>query len=163
MTPSRRAFFSTPATALSAARVCGANKRVRLGIVGTGGRSSHLMREANECENVQWVAVCDAGDQRREKALELTGPGVQKYADSGRLLDRKDVHVEKPMTSQPLQGPPLMKAVRGQRRVLQTGVQQRGTVHFAEASQRCFDSGQIGLVHMVRTIWNNDSNKERQT
>ena len=183
MTPSRRVFFSTAATALSAARVSGANDRVRIGIVGTGGRGSYLMREANKCGDVQWVAVCDAWDLRRDKALELTGPGVEKYADYRRLLDRKDidgvivatwdnnharisldacragkdVYVEKPMTSQPLQGPPLVKAVREHRRVLQTGVQQRSMEHFAEAKRRFIDSGQIGRVHMVRTIWNNNN------
>ncbi len=47
MTASRRVFVSTAASALSAARVRGANNR--------------------------W-------DQRREKALELTGPGVERYA-----------------------------------------------------------------------------------
>ena len=66
----------------------------------------------------------------------------------------KDVYVEKPMTSRPEQGPPLVHAVHEYGRVLQTGVQQRSTPHFAEAKERFFDSGLIGEVHMVRTIWN---------
>jgi hypothetical protein len=48
----------------------------------------------------------------------------------------------------------LTHAVREYGRVLQTGVQQRSTPHFAEARERFFDSGLIGEVHMVRTIWN---------
>jgi predicted dehydrogenase len=182
MSPSRRALFSA-ATALSASRILGANDRVRIGIVGTGGRGSYLMREASKCPNVQWVAVCDAWDQRCDKALGLTGPGVEKYPEYHALLSRndidgvivatwdnthaqismdacragKDVYVEKPMTSTPMQGPPLVKAVREHKRILQTGVQQRSTEHFLEAKQRFMDSGQIGRVHMVRTIWNNNS------
>jgi predicted dehydrogenase len=181
MNPSRRTLLSA-ATALSASRILGANDRVRIGIVGTGGRGSHLMREANKSPNVQWVAVCDAWDQRRDQALTLTGAGVDKYADYRALLNRKDidgvivatwdnthaqisldachagkdVFVEKPMTSEPMQGLPLVKAVRAHKRVLQTGVQQRSMAHFVEAKQRFIDSGLIGRVHMVRTIWNNN-------
>jgi predicted dehydrogenase len=177
---SRRSFIAGSATALSASRVRGANDRVRLGIIGTGNRGSYLMTRANECQNIQWVAVCDAWDVRRDKATQLTGGDVEKFDDYRRLLDRKDidglivatwdnthsqiaqaacrtgkdVYVEKPMTSKPDQGPPLVQAVRENKRVLQTGVQQRSTPHFQEAKERFFDSGKIGEVHMVRTIWN---------
>lgn len=177
---SRRGFVAAAATAASASRILGANDRVRLGIIGTGSRGSYLMGRANKCPNIEWVAVCDAWDVRRDKALALTGPAVEKYADYRRLLDRKDidgaivatwdnthsqiaadacragkdVYLEKPVTSKPMQGRPLVRAVRENRRVLQTGVQQRSTPQFLEAKERFFDSGQIGEVHMVRTIWN---------
>ena len=180
----RREFLKTPAiagmTAASASRVMGANDRIRLGIIGTGGRGSYLMREANKCGGIEWVAVCDAWDVRRDEAQQLAGSAVEKCADYRALLDRKDidgvivatwdnthsrisidackagkdVYVEKPMTSRPEQGPPLVHAVREYGRVLQTGVQQRSTPHFAEAKERFVDSGLIGEVHMVRTIWN---------
>ncbi|HWB99951.1 MAG TPA: Gfo/Idh/MocA family oxidoreductase, partial [Bryobacteraceae bacterium] len=177
---SRRSFLATSAVAASGSRVMGANDRVRIGIIGTGGRGSYLMRRANQCPNIEWVAVCDAWDVRRDKALELAGPGVHKYADYRGLLDRKDidgvivatwdnthsqiaadacragkdVYVEKPMTSEPLQGRPLVRAAREHRRIVQTGVQQRSTPHFHEAKERFIDSRVIGEVHMVRTIWN---------
>ncbi len=105
---------------------------------------------------------------------------MDKYADYHQLLDRKDidgvivatfdhvhaqiaidackagkdVYVEKPMTSLPEQGPPLVKAVRETNRIVQVGTQQRTTPHFLEAKQKFFDSGLIGKVNMVRTIWN---------
>jgi predicted dehydrogenase len=160
-----------------------ANDRVRIGIIGAGGRGSYLMGEANKCPNVEWVAVCDAWDVRRDKAAQLAGGKVEKYADYHRLLDRKDidgvivatwdnnhsrivadacragkdVYVEKPMTSRLEQGPVLIKAVRETKRVVQVGVQQRSTPHFTEAYEKFFKSGQIGTVHMVRTVWNNNS------
>jgi predicted dehydrogenase len=68
----------------------------------------------------------------------------------------KDVYVEKPMTSLPMQGHALVKAVRETKRVVQVGTQQRSMPHFIEAKQRFFDSGRIGKVHMVRTVWNNN-------
>ncbi|HWR54387.1 MAG TPA: hypothetical protein VN428_24985, partial [Bryobacteraceae bacterium] len=61
---SRRTFLAGAATAASASRVLGANDRVRLGVIGTGGRGSHLMNVANEVGGHEWVAVCDAWDVR---------------------------------------------------------------------------------------------------
>jgi len=179
---SRRVFMGAAWTAASAARVWGANDRIRLGIVGTGSRGSYLMREANKCGGIQWVALCDAWDQRREQAKKISGPDVETYEDYRKLLDRKDidgvivatwdnthaqitidacragkdVYVEKPMTSLPEQGPLVVRAVRATRRVVQVGVQQRSTPHFVEAKERFVDSGQLGAVHMVRTVWNNN-------
>ena len=167
-------------TAASLARVRGANDRVRLGIIGTGGRGSYLMSEANKCPNIEWVALSDAWDLRRDQAQQLAGGHVEQYADYRRLLDRrdidavivatwdnlhsqvaaeacragKDVYVEKPMTSLPMQGHDLIRTVRETKRVVQVGVQQRSTPHFQEAKQRFIDSGLLGRVHMVRTVWN---------
>ena len=49
------------------------------------------MGEANKCPNVEWVAVCDAWDLRRDKAAQLAGGQVEKYAYYHQLLDRKDI------------------------------------------------------------------------
>lgn len=181
---SRRSFLGSTAavamTAASANRVAGANDRVRLGIIGTGGRGSHLIRMAKLAGGVQWVAVCDAWDQRRAQAADLIGEPVDKIADYRALLDRrdidavivatldhwhsrmtadacragKDVFVEKPMTSLPEQGAAVVRAAAENRRIVQVGTQQRSLAHFAEAKQRFFDTGLIGEVNMVRTVWN---------
>jgi len=171
-------------TASSASQIVGANDRIRLGIIGTGGRGSYLMRAAMRAGGIQWVAVCDAWDVRRAKAAELTGStDVAQYEDYRKLLDQKDidavivatwdhlhsqisaqgcragkdVYVEKPMTSLPMQGPPLVRAVRETKRIVQVGVQQRSTPHFIEAKAKYFDTGLIGAVNMVRTWWNANS------
>ncbi len=54
----------------------GANDRVRLGIIGAGDRGLYLMREANRAGNIEWVAVCDAWDQRRDGAEQTAGGEV---------------------------------------------------------------------------------------
>jgi predicted dehydrogenase len=168
-------------TAVSASRVFGAAERIRLGVIGSGGRGQHLMRMANQAGGVQWVAICDAWDQRRDEAAQFAnGAAVDKIADYRSLLDRKDidgvivatwdhlhshiaaaachagkdVFVEKPMTSLPMQGHDLVRAVRSTGRVLQVGVQQRNLSQFIEAKQRFIDSGLIGDVNLVRTWWN---------
>ncbi len=179
-TLSRRSLLGGALSAASASRILGANDRVGLGIIGTGDRGKYLMRVANKVGGIDWVAVCDIWDRRREEAAQVAGSPVASDADYRRLLDRKeidavivatpdhlhasisieacragkDVFVEKPMTSLPEQGPPLVRAVREHKRVLQVGVQQRSMKHFIEAKERFFDSGLIGEVNMVRTIWN---------
>ena len=156
---SRRNFLAGAASAASAARVLGANDRVRIGIIGAGGRGTYLMGQLNKCPGTEWVAVSDAWDVRRRKATELTGPQVEQYKDYRGLLDRKDidgvivatwdnthvaltmdachagkdVYVEKPLSSRPEQAPPLVAAVRETRRIVQVGVQQRSTPHFLAA------------------------------
>jgi len=168
------------ATAAAALRVMGANDRIRLGIIGSGQRGAYLMTRANEAGSIQWVAVSDIWDLRRDQAETVAGTKLDKYADYRKLLDRqdidgvivatfdhvhaqisidacragKDVFVEKPMTSLPEQGPPLVRAVRETHRIVQVGVQQRSTAHFEEAKKKFFDTGLIGKVNMVRTIWN---------
>ncbi len=168
------------ATAAAALRVWGANDRIRLGIIGSGQRGSYLMTRANEAGNIEWVAVSDIWDLRRDQAEDVAKTRLEKYADYHQLLDRKDidgvivatfdhvhaqiagdacragkdVFVEKPMTSLPEQGPPLVRAVHDSKRIVQVGMQQRSTAHFEEARQKFFVSGLLGKVNMVRTIWN---------
>ncbi len=176
----RRTFLAGSASAASASRVAGANDRIHLGLIGCGGRGTHLLRMANQAGGIEWTAVCDAWDVRRAQAADTIGSPVAKVADYRALLDRKDidavivasldhwhsrmtveacragkdVFVEKPMTSQPMQGHEVVKAVRETKRVVQVGVQQRSLAHFIEARERFFSSGLIGKVHMVRTYWN---------
>jgi predicted dehydrogenase len=177
---SRRSFMAGAVTAAAALRVAGANDRIRLGIVGSGQRGQYLMKSANEVGNIEWVAAADIWDLRRDQAEQVAGTKIAKYSDYHRLLERKDidgvivgtfdhmhaqvtvdacragkdVFVEKPMTSLPLQGQEVVRAVRETKRIVQVGVQQRSTPHFIEAKKRFFDSGLIGRVNMVRTIWN---------
>jgi predicted dehydrogenase len=177
---SRRSFMVGAVTAAAALRVPGANDRIRLGIVGSGQRGQYLMKSASEVGNIDWVAAADIWDLRRDQAEQVVGTKVAKYGDYRRLLERKDidgvivatfdhmhaqvtvdacragkdVFVEKPMTSLPLQGHEVVRAVREAKRIVQVGVQQRSTPHFIEAKKRFFDSGLMGRVNMVRTIWN---------
>lgn len=177
---SRRSFMAGAVTAAAALRVAGANDRIRLGIVGSGQRGQYLMKSANEVGNIEWVAAADIWDLRRDQAEQVAGTKIAKYGDYHRLLERKDidgvivgtfdhmhaqvtvdacragkdVFVEKPMTSLPRQGQEVVRAVRETKRIVQVGVQQRSTPHFIEAKRRFFDSGLMGRVNMVRTIWN---------
>jgi len=178
---SRRTFLMSAATAVSAMRVLGANDRIRLGLIGAGGRGNHLINMVNKTgAEVEWVAVCDAWNERRDKTAARLGATVKKTGDYRAVLEQtdidaviiatwdhmhsrivvdachagKDMFVEKPMTSLPMQGVEIVNAVRETKRIVQVGVQQRSLAHFIEAKQKFVDSGMIGKVNMVRTFWN---------
>ena len=95
---SRRDFFGTAAggtlllTAAAAARVPGANDRLRIAVVGCGGMGSGhlgaLVRRA-AADNVAVPAVCDVYARRRERARRACGG--EGYGDYRRVLDRRDV------------------------------------------------------------------------
>jgi len=81
----------------------GANDRVTLGVIGTGGRGTAVMRSFLPLDGLAVVAVCDAQKARREKARRLVatheaeraGTGGQggpaAVADFREVLGRKDV------------------------------------------------------------------------
>ena len=60
----RRTFL----TAAAAARALGAGPRPKIGVIGTGGRGQYLMRELNKLGDMDYVAVCDVYDARRDQA-----------------------------------------------------------------------------------------------
>ncbi len=183
MNQTRRVFLgaSLPLTvsALSAARVAGANDRIRIGVVGTGGRGQYLMKSLQKIapDEVAFPAVCDIYDARRAQAAQLAGSGAEQYLDYRQLVERKDldavivstpdhwhatvaiaamhagkdVYVEKPMVHRPEEGIALVKAARAGRRVVQAGMQGRGLPQFVEAKQRYIDSGVIGKGGFART------------
>ena len=179
-TVSRRTFFAGAVTAAGAVSVAGANDRVRLGVIGCGGRGKHLINKAKEAGGAEFIAVCDVWDQRMNEAEKAIGASVQRHKDYRALIARKDldavivattdhhhshiaadacragkdVYVEKPMTSLPMQGHDMVKAVKENNRILQVGVQQRSNEPFLAAKKAFVDTGRLGKVHMVRTVWN---------
>ena len=86
----------------------GANDRVRIGVIGTGGRALQLMdhlipkpRDPVQGGIPQWktksvdgadlVAVADVYEPHRNQAAARAGPKTAKFHDYRKLLDQKDV------------------------------------------------------------------------
>lgn len=76
---SRRSFLKTSAStalgswAVHAGRALGAGDRIRIGVIGCGGRGNYLMGEIEkiaESHNVQVAAVCDVWRLPREAAID---------------------------------------------------------------------------------------------
>ncbi len=85
-------------SAKSYARVLGANDRIRLGLVGCGGRSEghvHMAALAAKRVPVEMVAVCDiwsvAREHRAAQVKRVFGQEPQSYKYSEEMLERKDV------------------------------------------------------------------------
>src|SRR3954452_9397692 len=91
MSITRRSFTaSTVATALSAARVYGANDRVRIGLIGCGGRGKQDWTTLLKQSDAQPAVVCDLFEPFRAQAAQQAG-GVEQATDFRKVLDRKDV------------------------------------------------------------------------
>jgi predicted dehydrogenase len=152
MEASRRDFLKKPAvlsTAVSAGRVLGANNRIRIGVIGTGGRGQYHMKTLQQIApgEFEFAAVCDVYDVRRAQAAKIAGPPVEQYLDYKQVLARqdvdaviiatpdhwhapiavdamnagKDVYIEKPMVHNPQDGQAIVKAARANHRIVQVG------------------------------------------
>src|SRR5258708_40154587 len=92
MIAGRRTFLAgTALTALSQSRVLGANDRVRVGAIGTGGRCRELLHALQVRGGNELVAVCDVYEPRRKAAMERFAPAAKEYGDYRQLLDSKDI------------------------------------------------------------------------
>ncbi len=182
----RRTFgkAAVAAAASSYGRILGANDRIRLGAIGTGGRCQYLMRIANEIGGCEFVAVNDCNRARAEKAKAELAPNARIYTDFKALLDDKaidaviigspdhwhvpmlveavkagkDVYIEKPLTHQIEQGQQAIEAVKQSGRVVQVGYQQRSYPHMIEARQ-LIQEGELGHVTLVQSYWYQNYNR----
>jgi predicted dehydrogenase len=158
--------------------VAGANDRIRIGVIGTGGRARGLMRQLRTLSGCELVAVSDAYEPRMLEAVEIAGSGAVKHPDYRRLLDDKDVHavligapdhwhlrmtsdavaagkdvyLEKPVSRTIEDGHALLALAEKSKQVIQTGTQQRSWEHFILGKQ-IVDSGKLGQITFVHTYW----------
>ncbi|MCC7157282.1 MAG: DUF1080 domain-containing protein [Bryobacterales bacterium] len=186
----RRSFCQAGGlTALAASRVMGANGRVRVGGLGTGGRGTYVLRLAKEFGNVDIVALADINKVRLDSARQqLAVPGATLLDDFQAVLDRKDVdavvigspdhwHVpmltaavgagkdaycEKPLTHTVEEGDAIKKTVEASDRIVQVGYQQRSYPHFQEA-RRLIEAGRIGKVTLVHSYWQQNAQRSGVT
>lgn len=162
-------------------RVFGANDRLGLGIVGPGGRGNSLMSWAHKLEeshNVQFTAVCDIWNQRREAAAkkveQWNGKPPAKCRTIAEICEREDVdvliiatpdfahayhlayavragkdaYVEKPLGCDFAQLKDAYNAVKETERVVQMGTQSRGSGRYFGARD-FIKSGALGKVTFV--------------
>src|SRR5437016_3608153 len=98
-TVSRRSFLQATATVGAAsalalpasAQVQGANERINIGLIGTGGRCRHLMGALAKVPGTRMAALCDVYEPHVEQARRLADPQATVYRDYHRLLDNKDL------------------------------------------------------------------------
>jgi predicted dehydrogenase len=87
----KQAVLGTAAVlTLPTSRVLGANDRVRVGMIGVGGRGQDLLKQVLAVRNAELVAIADVYTRRYDEAKHLA-PGIQTLDDHRRLLDMKDI------------------------------------------------------------------------
>ncbi|MBL8763880.1 MAG: Gfo/Idh/MocA family oxidoreductase [Phycisphaerae bacterium] len=187
---SRRRFLRTAAgvslaaawmPAASWARVLGANDRLNIGVIGTGGMgTAHVQSLVGKsaAENIKITMVCDLYRRRLRNAVKLIGgsesDGVMEYE---KVLDNKDVnavliatpdhwhtkiaieamqsgkdvYVEKPLSHTIEQAIACRDAVRKTGRVLQVGPQRTSEARWWKAGE-AIRAGRIGPV-----VWSQGS------
>jgi len=140
-----------------AATVKSPNARPGVGLIGCGGMGTGDASNASQYGDI--VAVCDVDDSHAERAAQKftkNGKSPTKYSDFRKLLERDDIHVivqgtpdhwhtlvniaaakakkdiygEKPLTLTIDEGRHVIKAVRDNKVVFQTGTQQRSSAYF---------------------------------
>jgi len=155
-------------------RVLGANDRVRVGLIGAGGRGQEIFKAALRCPNTEGVAVADVYTRRLDAVRQFL-PDIKTYQDFRQLLDDrsidavviatpqhqhalnfvpamqagKDVYQEKTMAFNPDHAQRMRRAFEGSGRVVQIGIQSLSSpaVEQARAFIRPERLGTITAIH----------------
>jgi predicted dehydrogenase len=178
-TPNRRSFLIAGGmTALASTRALGANDKLRVGVIGAGGRMRTVLDSAEKCGiPFEIVAVSDVYGPRRDEVKERSKGLTTTHLDYHEVLSQdidavliavpdhwhvriaadalaagKDVYLEKPVTHTIEEGATLSHAVRSSKQILQCGMQQRSWTHFRNAVD-LIQGGSLGRVTQVRTYW----------
>lgn len=159
----------------------GANDRIRVAVMGMGGRGGNLMTLSAKAQNVEVAAICDPDESRMRQwaaSLEaLTNRRPRTEADIRRLLDDdtvdaliiaccnhwhapaaifacqagKHVYVEKPVSHNVFEGRQLVAAAAKYGRVVQAGTQNRSSARIRKAITLLHE-GVVGDVYMARWL-----------
>jgi predicted dehydrogenase len=167
------------ATRRAPAATVGANDRIRLGLIGCGGRGRDVLGVFLTHAEVDCPVVCDVDDAMLAKTVELVehkrGQRPETVKDFRRLLERKDVdavlvatpdhwhalptvfacqagkdvYVEKPLATSIDEGRAMLEAAKLHQRVVQMGTQWRSGEHWKEAVE-FVRSGKLGKIGLTR-------------
>jgi predicted dehydrogenase len=159
----------------------GANDRIRIAIMGMGGRGGDLMTSSFKLNGIEVAAICDPDESRMRtwaashEALSDRRPRTEP--DIRRILEDKNVdailisccnhwhalagiwacqagkhvYVEKPISHEVAAGRALTKAARRYNRCVQGGTENRSNIRMQKAV-KLLHEGVIGDVYMARWI-----------
>jgi predicted dehydrogenase len=167
-------------TVLSAAP----SDKIRLGVIGCGGRGTFVMGAFQRQPGLEVAGICDVYEPHLEKAASVASktqgksPRVYRhYKDvlSDRDIDavliatpehwhaqmvldaiaaEKDIYVEKPLCHTPEQGVKMVQAEKAAKQIIQVGMQRRSYDLYLRARD-IVGNGSLGTVRMVRSWWLN--------
>jgi predicted dehydrogenase len=161
---------SVAAPLLLPARVFGAGDRLVFGAIGLNGQGLAVMGGVKD----QVAAVCDVDKNNLARAVDRCGGKAEGFGDYRKLLERKDldavivatpdhwhalitidackagkdVYCEKPLTLTVVEGRKVVETARAQKRIVQTGSQQRSGKDFRLACE-LVRNGRLGKLQKV--------------
>lgn len=167
--------YLLPDGVLAAAGQPGANDRVIIGFIGTGGRARQLMDFVPADGRI--VAICDCYRQRYLDTLKQKQADWKTYQYHQKMIDQEnldavvvatpdharvwacihacqaelDVYAEKPLTLTVAEGRVLVNVARKHKRVFQVGSQQR-TMEMNRFACELVRSGGIGRIKKVQGL-----------
>jgi len=157
----------------------GANDKIRLGLIGSGGRGRDVLGVFLSNAEIDCPIVCDVDDAHSSQAAEQVEKARGKRPDTTRdfrrLIERKDidavlvatpdhwhalptvfacqsgkdVYCEKPLAKTIDEGRAMLEASLRHKRVVQMGTQWRSGSHYKNAVE-FIQSGKLGKVGLVR-------------
>jgi predicted dehydrogenase len=168
--------YLIPANVLSAKDRPGANDKVVVGIIGTGGRAQAIVSESRGIADLRFAAICDCFAPRCDEFTKAVGKDQnwKIYTDFRKMIEEQkldgvmvetttharawiamqamqmgaDAYIEKPMCLSIAEGRAMVKAARKYDRVTQVGTQQRSMPLNNWASD-LVKNGAIGKLHTV--------------
>ena len=177
--PNRRSFLIAGGlTALASTKAFGASEKLRVGVIGAGGRMRNLLDAADQIGSYEIVAVSDVYAPHADAVKARSNGLATTHVDYREVLDNKeidavivatpdhwhvpiakdaiaagkDIYLEKPVTHTLEEGAPLIHATRSSKQILQCGMQQRSWSHFRNAVD-LIQGGSLGRIVQVRTYW----------
>ncbi|MCE9552351.1 MAG: Gfo/Idh/MocA family oxidoreductase [Planctomycetes bacterium] len=158
-------------TAASAAKIDGANGRVRVGFIGVGNRGMQLFDSFRRQKDVEIVAAADVFSPYLDKARQRNEGKLETTGDFRKLIDRKDldaivvatpdhwhaiqtimacdsgkdVYVEKPLSITVFEGRRMVEAARRNDRIVQVGTHRRSSTTLAGLAEQ-IAKGKLGHV-----------------
>lgn len=162
-------------------RIAGANNDIRVAVVGHRIKGADHIDVFRNLPGVRVAALCEVDDEllaRESQKFKDRNETVKTYRDVRRLLDDKeidavviatpnhwhalmgiwacqagkDVYVEKPVSHNIWEGRKLVEAARKYQRIVQSGMQNRSDVGFAEAAAY-LQAGNLGKVLWAHSVW----------
>ena len=153
----------------------GASDRVRLGLIGAGGRGQEILKTALRCPNTEAVGVADVYTRRLDEVKGVV-PSIKTFTDFRRLLDdasidavliatpqhqhalnfvpaiqaRKDIYQEKTMAFSPDHAKRMRAAWAGSSRIVQIGIQSTSGEALAKARELT-TADRLGTITAIHT------------
>ena len=174
----RRSFVKAAATSplFVPQSAFGANDRIQYGLIAAGGRGRYVSQVFEKLGG-KCVAIAEVNAANMDKA-QTQHPDAKGYVEYRELLGqsgidavliagpdhhhapmlyaaldaKKDVYLEKPLSTSLQQSLDMIKAVRKTDRVVQIGMQRR-SIDKIHTAKKMIDDGMLGQITLVKAQW----------